>query len=119
MHFLLHILPFLMVHQSKRIENINIPSCRNCIHYKPYFSDGYSSNLAKCEAFGRKNILTNEINYEYADLCRDNETKCGLQGKSFEEEPNVELKIFKHDFLRNSPISILIITYMYLLFSNK
>ena len=49
--------------------------------------------------FGEKNIITNEIKYDYVDLCRQSESQCGKEGKYFEEEPNIELKIMKHRLL--------------------
>ena len=106
------VLPFLMVHQAKHIENINLPSCRNCVYYKPNFYNDYSSDLNKCKAFGVKNILTDEIKYDFADLCRRDEKKCGIQGKHFEQEPNVNLKILKHKFVKNAPVTILVLLYV-------
>lgn len=118
MNIITRMLPLLIVNQARHIENINIPSCRNCVHYKPYFLNDYSSDLSKCEAFGKKNILTDEIKYDYADLCRKNKDKCGLEGKHFEEEPNVDLKIFKHQIIKNAPLYIYLLLF-YLLINNN
>ena len=67
------------INSKKFIKNINMIPCRNCIHYKPYSYSDYST-LSKCENFGEKNIISNEITYEYADHCRNDETKCGKEG---------------------------------------
>jgi hypothetical protein len=80
------------------IKNIDLPSCRNCKYYKPRYNSDYSSTLSKCSIFGRKDIHTDEISYDYADLCRNDKDKCGLHGKYFEEESNVEFKILSHNF---------------------
>ena len=97
-----YLLLFSMVPSNKIIKNINYPSCRNCIHYKPnsYYSD-FTSILSKCEKFGEKNIITDEIRYNYADSCRDNESKCGKEGKYFEEEKNINMKILLHKIISN------------------
>ena len=89
---------YLFVNSDKIIKNINLPSCRNCVYYKPYAFDlDYTSTLSKCEKFGEKNIISDEIKYnEYADLCRNDDSKCGKKGKYFEEEKNVAIKILKH-----------------------
>jgi hypothetical protein len=46
--------------------------------------------------FGDKNIVTEEITYDYANNCRDDENKCGINGVYFNEEKNLKLKLFKH-----------------------
>jgi hypothetical protein len=80
---------------DKIIKNAHIPACRNCINYKPS-TIGFTDSLSRCEKFGVKNIVTNEIRYDFAESCRTDESKCGLQGKYFEEEPNIDLKVAKH-----------------------
>jgi hypothetical protein len=39
-------------------------------------------------------------------MCRDDESKCGLAGKYFEKEVNVDFKIAMHSFMKNSPFSL-------------
>ena len=85
---------------SAEIKNINIPSCRNCIHYKPNLLNfDFDSSLNRCSKYGEKNIVTNQIRYDYADLCRGNENKCGKLAKGWEEEKNIHLKVFKYQFI--------------------
>ena len=100
---------FLMLYMidAKIIKNINVPSCRNCIYYKPSYYNDFSSTINKCEYFGTKDIHTNIINYDYADLCRADENKCGLDGKYFIEEKNIESKIFLHNIKKQSPLVLL------------
>ena len=78
------------------IRNSNLPSCRNCVFYKPLENRDFSSIYSQCEKFGDKNILTNEIKYDLVKICRIDETKCGIKGKYFKEEKNIDFKIWKH-----------------------
>ena len=56
---------------EKIIRNGNIPSCKNCKYYKPeFYSDAFVSSINKCEKTGTKDIYTDIINYDYADLSR-------------------------------------------------
>jgi hypothetical protein len=88
---------------KKIIKNADLPSCRNCIYYEPKY-DNDLSNLNKCNKFGVKNIISDEINYDFADSCRNDENKCGIEGKYFEEESNLTMKILKYKLLNNIPI---------------
>ena len=92
---------------DKFIKNINIPSCKNCIHYKGSFSNiEYTSSLNKCVKFGEKNIITDKIEYVYADSCRRDENKCGENGYYFEEDKNTNKKILLHKIIFNLPYGI-------------
>jgi len=106
--FLLSIFkPDKIVKLDKIIENINIPSCKNCVFYKPdNFNSDFTSRFNKCEKFGKKNIITDEITYNYADYCRSDENMCGNEGKYFEEEKKIKLKIDKHKLITNLPFSL-------------
>ena len=46
-------------------------------------SDRYK--YGKCLSFGEKNVVSGEVSYEYAELCRNNESKCGIKGKYFKD----------------------------------
>ena len=91
-----------MIQGNKIIRNVDVPSCRNCIYYKPFKYDDHSAKLSKCERFGEKDIITNKIQYDYADSCRNNESKCGKDAKYFEEDKNVKLKIFRDFIIKKS-----------------
>jgi hypothetical protein len=103
--YTLYLLPFL-VSCEKIIKNINIPACRNCIHYNPDVNFDYTSRYNKCDNFGEKNIITNEINYDYVESCRRDESMCGKYGKYFVEEPNVNVKIFNFNLKKLIPFII-------------
>jgi hypothetical protein len=102
----MNILPvlFAIVNSEKIIKNTNIPSCRNCVHYKPsYYSTDFTASYNKCNKFGDKNIVTDEIIFDYADLCRKNEKKCGIEGKYFLLEKNIDFKIINHQIISSLP----------------
>jgi len=109
-----------IVNSEQIIKNINIPSCRNCIYYKPpYYSSDFSASYSKCDKFGTKDIITNKISYnDFADSCRRDEDKCGNKGKYFELEKNIGLKIFTHQIINKLPIILsvsILVFYMFAL----
>lgn len=65
---------------NNKIKNFDNPSCKNCVNF---IHDG-SYEFGKCKLFGDKNLVTNEINNDYANRCRDSEDKCGVTGKYFQ-----------------------------------
>lgn len=88
---------FYLCNCTKIINNGNLPSCRNCVYYKPDKNNNdFTSSFSKCQVFLDKDIITDKIKYEYADHCRYDEYKCGKIGKYFEEEKNINIKIFIH-----------------------
>ena len=114
MNIIIYLL-FFLVNSEKVIKNIHIPICRNCIHYKPNDFSDFISPLNKCENFGTKDIISGKITYDFADLCRDDESRCGKEGKNFKEEKNINIKIFNHKIIKNIPnISIFVILTVYL-----
>ena len=105
----------VIVNSEQIIKNINIPSCRNCVYYKPsYYTTDFTASYNKCNKFGNKNVITNEITTEFADMCRRDENKCGNIGKYFEQEKNIELKIVTHQIISRLPnilmVSILVLS---------
>jgi hypothetical protein len=40
-------------------------------------------------------------------MCRDDESKCGLAGKYFEKEVNVEFKMAMHTVMKNLPFNLI------------
>jgi hypothetical protein len=103
---LIYLLFFLSnsIYGDRIIKNINIPSCKNCKYYMPSITNfEFTSTFNKCEKFGEKNIITDKISYKYADYCRTDETKCGMDGKYFIEEENIVYKILLHRIGSFSP----------------
>ena len=98
-----------IIRSEKIIRNGNIPSCRNCKYYKPeFYADAFVSTINKCEKTGTKDIYTDIIEYDYADLSRKDENLCGLKGRYFEQEKNMNLKILKFLVVKNIPVLIIL-----------
>jgi hypothetical protein len=94
---------FSFINCSKIIKNINVKSCKNCIYFKPdENSNDFLSKYSECTKFGEKDIITNKIEYSRTERSRNDEEKCGLEGKYFEQEKNIKLKLLKHYIVNNS-----------------
>ena len=66
--------------------------CINCIHFiehktnYPYDDPPNDKLYGKCSKFGTNNLITGEIEYDFALNSRNNQTKCGIYGKFFKEK---------------------------------
>jgi hypothetical protein len=106
----------LVVGNSNQIKNSAFPSCKNCIHHRPsIFSDNYISTFSKCSYFGKKDIITDNIEYDFADSCRQQNDKCGNEGKFYVKDKYVNTKLGIYTLIRNIPnistIYIMVILY--------
>ena len=72
---------YMCLPKFDKIKNIDLPSCRNCIHFAP----GSSVNYGRCKKFGVKDVITNEIDFNMASSCRNDENTCGIDGKHFQQ----------------------------------
>lgn len=99
---------FAIVNSEKFIKNMNVNPCRKCI----YFKEDSIISLSKCEKFGEKNIVSNEISYNYVDNCRDDDLKCGKEGKYFEEDENADFKILKNQITNNIFIKVIVFPFI-------
>jgi len=57
--------------------------CQQCIYFEPR-DHPFTTSLSKCKRFGERDPTTGIITYEYADLCRKSDAKCG--GKQFKSK---------------------------------
>jgi hypothetical protein len=63
--------------------------CINCVNYiehkyKNPYDEIYSTfTMGKCARFGSQNLVTGTMDYEFADVCRKDKTKCGPKGLHF------------------------------------
>jgi hypothetical protein len=71
---------------SIRDTRLTKSNCTQCIYYEPR-DHPFTNCLSKCRRFGERDSESGRITYEYADLCRKNEQKCGQEGKYFEPIP--------------------------------
>jgi len=63
------------------IKNLHNPKCFTCKHFIP--DSLGSTGFSKCKKFGKANLISGEITYDYADSCREIETKCGTNGTHY------------------------------------
>ena len=92
------------LHPPNHVKYMNLPSCRNCIHYNPSILHAdFTSTHGTCSKYGEKNIITNKITYISADVCRYDTSKCGIEGKYFELEPHLDKKMTAHFAITISP----------------
>lgn len=86
MKFRSFLLPLLFVKNatSEMIRNKNIPSCINCKFSNKGFLNSHT--FLHCKKFGEKDIITDKVSYDFADSCRNDEKKCGIEGKYYEED---------------------------------
>ena len=113
-----------MSNNDKIIQNFNIPTCKNCVYYKKnQYDTNFDSNFNRCTKFGYKEIITGKISHDFASYCRNDETKCGKEGKYFKEEKNLNLKILNHRIIRTTPyhlpILILALNLFFKIFFNR
>jgi hypothetical protein len=98
--------------QPSMITNMDLPSCVNCKFFKPSLHSDYESSFGKCEKFGTKDIVTNEILYDFANECRNNEKKCGMMGGKFEPEQNLQEKMCWHKIRNNKSFIIYFVVFL-------
>ena len=101
---------FLLYVDGSQIRNQNQPVCRNCIHFKPDFTGTSINMLSKCNKFGSKDIVTNDIRNDFADNCRDSDDKCGLEGKFFEVNQYSDLKYMLNYMVQ--PLNLYLFIYL-------
>lgn len=79
---------------NKFIINGDVPKCKDCIFLDKnnlvVENDIYY--LSTCTRFGKANLVSGEIKYDFADFCRKEELKCGTEGKHFVSKISVEKK---------------------------
>jgi hypothetical protein len=75
-----------------------LPNCKHCKHYKISLTNEYFS---KCSKFFHKIKNQTVVIYEYADLMRLDEDKCGKEGKFYEnkEYRDYMLKVMEHNLI--------------------
>ena len=89
------------------IKGLYNPICKTCVHFRPNLSDfQYASPYSKCAKFGKKHIVSGKMMYEYADMSRDDETKCGQDAREYKKDPFVNLKIAKYYGILASPLAL-------------
>lgn len=85
--FILFLFPF------QKIDSL-VP-CNQCIHFDPSL---FHSNFEppRCKKFGKRNLITGQMDYETAISCRNNSKKCGIRGKYFHKDDWFQCKMTLH-----------------------
>lgn len=83
----------LLSHVNKKtwssITSSNINPCVQCKHFIPppqsYYPHEPVEDIkeGKCTLFEKKDVVTKEINNDFAIACRNDKKKCGINGKYF------------------------------------
>jgi len=74
------------------IRNTLLPICSKCVHFiehtnnYPYDPIPSDEKHGRCKKFGEMNLITGEIEYDFAKNCRSNTTKCGDFGLEYIEK---------------------------------
>ncbi len=76
------------------IKNINFNLCKTCIYFMedrtnyPYNPVPNNEKYGKCKLFGEQNLVSGEIQHDYAVWCRQDNTKCGKDGNYYTDKRN-------------------------------
>ena len=71
------------------IRNKSLPICSNCVHFiehtnnYPYDPIPNNEQYGKCKKFGEVNMITGLIDFDLANDCRLNDSKCGKLASEF------------------------------------
>ena len=84
---------------------MSVPLCRTCVHYIP---DERFSSMSRCKKMSTIDVNTGEIEYSSAISVREHE----CQGKLYEPEPRLALKMWKHDVKKNAKYIVYALIYL-------
>jgi hypothetical protein len=85
---------FSLSPKNSIIENGAYPVCKNCVYYQPHLSDTlFNNRIGKCTKYGKKEVVSGIIQYDFASVCRLSKYKCGITGNDFVERPELLLTI--------------------------
>ena len=89
----LFILIMMSIRSFSSFITKNKTHCMNCVNYIKYKytypeDEIYErkTTVGNCSLFGKQDLITGEINYEDALICRMHESKCGIKGVHFVEK---------------------------------
>jgi hypothetical protein len=81
---------FSLSPKNNNIENGAYPLCKKCVYFQPHPLDIlFNNRLGKCTKYGKREVVSGNIVYDYATVCRLSNYKCGVTGKDFEEMPDL------------------------------
>lgn len=82
--------------RKQYIRNMNVIFCKDCMYY---LHNNKHPPLSKCMKYGKLNIMTSDKEYDYADITRESEDKCGMEAKNFEKKTYDNIVFFQDPFL--------------------
>jgi hypothetical protein len=85
------------------------------MYYRP---NVFSPSLSRCSQFGTKDVLTGEITYEYADLSRMANDKCGLEALYYNES-NLIIQALQFAFINNLPMKAIVALFFLSIWANN
>jgi len=77
------------LYRQQIIKNSELPLCHNCFYFYPVSKEENNNIIfekSKCLKYGIRNIVSGEVSYNFAHNMRQSESKCGQNGKNFEEK---------------------------------
>ena len=89
------------------IKLLHNPICKTCVHFRPTLLEfQYASPFSKCAKFGKKGLVSGNMYYDYADTCRDDETKCGQDAREYKKDSMYYLKYARYCGILLSPLIV-------------
>jgi hypothetical protein len=73
----------------------NYKLCKNCKHFLPtMYGDKFDigKHMGRCSLYGKINLVTGEIEHEYASIVRSMDSMCGINGTYFEDNSFSEVE---------------------------
>lgn len=76
-----------VLYMNLSIKNIKSPSCTKCVHFikdtHALINKHNEGEFGKCKLFGKMDVVSGEIEHDYAVICREHLMKCGQRGNYF------------------------------------
>ena len=74
--------------QLRAVQALEKPRiCKECVHFRPnpkfWGFDKNATVFGYCEKFGKTDLVTGDIEYSFASLCREDDAKCGIDGTHY------------------------------------
>lgn len=81
----------MKVDLDPRMTNTKVapPCCINCKHVRLERKMIPPANV-KCQKYKTIDVVTGDISYNLAEKIRNDETKCGIKGRDFEEQDMID-----------------------------
>ena len=68
------------------IKHADANLCINCVYHlniNPSSNPDFPYEFSKCMKFGAKDVVSGRVKYDFADLCRKDNSRCGEKGLYF------------------------------------